>query len=128
MATMEQWKDRAAEAAQDAAKAAKYVALVSKKKLAIASEQEKIRRAYTRLGKVYYKDYVTDEEPDSAEYEPICDEISDCYRKINALKEELTAAKAAYNGESAPDPDTAEDEEETETAEPLPAAPETEQI
>ena len=50
MATMEQWKDMAAgaaqkatEAAQNAAKAAKYVAFVSKKKLAIAAEQEKIR-------------------------------------------------------------------------------------
>ncbi len=107
MATMEQWKDMAAgaaqkatEAAQNAAKAAKYVAFVSKKKLAIAAEQEKIRRAYTRLGKVYYKDYVTDEEPDQAEYAPICDEISTSYRKINALKDEIADAKAAYSGEA----------------------------
>ena len=107
MATMEQWKDMAAgaaqkatEAAQNAAKAAKYVAFVSKKKFAIAAEQEKIRRAYTRLGKVYYKDYVTDEEPDQAEYAPICDEISTSYRKINALKDEIADAKAAYTGEA----------------------------
>lgn len=107
MATKEQWKDMAAgaaqkatEAAQSAAKAAKYVAFVSKKKLAIAAEQEKIRHAYTRLGKVYYKDYVTDEEPDEAEYAPICDEISESYRKINALKDEIADAKAAYSGEA----------------------------
>lgn len=107
MATKEQWKDMAAgaaqkatEAAQSAAKAAKYVAFVSKKKLAIAAEQEKIRRAYGRLGKVYYKDYVTDEEPDQAEYKPICDEISDSYRKINAWKDEIADAKAAYSGET----------------------------
>ena len=107
MATKEQWKDMAAgaaqkatEAAQSAAKAAKYVAFVSKRKLAIAAEQEKIRRAYTKRGKVYYKDYVTDEEPDQAEYAPICDEISDSYRKINALKDEIADAKAAYSGET----------------------------
>ena len=106
MATKEQWKDMAAgaaqkatEAAQSAAKAAKYVAFVSKKKLAIAAEQEKIRRAYGRLGKVYYKDYVTDEEPDDAEYAPICNAISDSFRRINTLKEELSDAKDAYRAD-----------------------------
>ncbi len=124
MTTKEQWKDMAAgaaqkatEAAQNAAKAAKYVAFVSKRKFAIATEQEKIRRAYTRLGKVYYKDYVTDEEPDQAEYAPICDEISASYRKINALKDEIAEARAAYSGETS--------EEEAEQLEAL-AVPEAE--
>ena len=53
MATIENLKDKANDAAQSAAKAAKYVALVSKKRLAILNEQEKIRRNYTKLGKVY---------------------------------------------------------------------------
>lgn len=96
MASMEVLKEKATEAAQSAAKTAKYVALVSKKRLAILSEQEKIRRNYTRLGKVYYKDYVTDEEPDEAEYRPVCEEISESYRRINALRDEIAAAKEAY--------------------------------
>ena len=61
MATMDDLKGMATGAAQTAAKTAKYVALVSKKRLAILTEQEKIRRNYTKLGKIYYKDYVTDE-------------------------------------------------------------------
>ena len=98
MATMDNLKDKASDAAQSAAKAAKYVALVSKKRLAILNEQEKIRRNYTKLGKVYYKDYVTDEEPDDAEYAPLCESISDSYRRINELREEIAAAKEEYGG------------------------------
>ena len=98
MATMDNLKDKASDAAQSAAKAARYVALVSKKRLAILNEQEKIRRNYTKLGKVYYKDYVTDEEPDDAEYGPLCESISDSYRRINELREEIAAAKAEYGG------------------------------
>ena len=101
MASMDTIKDKANAAAQTAAKTAKYVALVSKKRLEIVKEQEKIRRNYAKLGKVYYKDYVTDEEPDDAEYKPICEEISVSFRRINELREEIAAAKAEYNGDGA---------------------------
>lgn len=112
MATMDNFKEKAAEAAQTAAKTAKYVALVSKKRLAILNEQDKIRRNYARLGKVYYKDYVTDEEPDEAEYEPICEEISESFRRINTLRDEIARAKAAYQ-------DVADDApEDTESLDP----------
>ena len=94
---MEVLKEKTVDAAQSAARAAKLVAVVSQKKLLILSEQEKIRRLYTRLGKIYYKDYVTDEEPDEAEYKPVCEQISDCYRSINALREEIADAKAEYH-------------------------------
>lgn len=116
MANMEMFKEKATEAAQSAAKTAKYVALVSKKRLAILNEQDKIRRNYTRLGKVYYKDYVTDEEPDEAEYEPICEEISESFRRINTLRDEIAQAKAAY--QDAAD-DAAEDAQDVELL-PLP--------
>lgn len=109
MANMDHFKEKANEAAVSAAKVAKYVAFVSKKRLAIISEQDKIRRAYTKLGKVYYKDYVTDEEPDEAEYKPLCDAITASFSRINDIKEELAAAKAEYNGEAAEE----EPEEET---------------
>lgn len=99
MATMEQFKEMAADAAKSAAKTARYLALVSKKRVAIVTEQEKIRRCYTKLGKVYYKDYVTDEEPDEAEYTPLCETISDAYRRINLLREELAQAKEAFYAE-----------------------------
>ena len=99
MATMEEIRNLASDAAQSAAKTARYIALVSKKRVEIAREQEKIRRRDAKLGKVYYKDYVTDEEPDDAEYAPICNAISDSFRRINTLKEELSDAKDAYRAD-----------------------------
>ncbi len=121
MANMEMFKEKATGAAQSAAKTAKYVALVSKKRLAILNEQDKIRRNYTRLGKVYYKDYVTDEEPDEAEYEPICEDISESFRHINTLRDEIAQAKAAYQDAVDDAPEDTQDvellplhEEETE--------------
>lgn len=109
MATVDNLMDKASGAAQSAAKAAKYVALISKKRLAILNEQEKIRRSYTKLGKVYYKDYVTDEEPDDAEYCPLCESISESFRRINELREEIAAAKAAYNAEKTEEPSETEE-------------------
>ena len=44
---------------------------------------------------------MTDEEPDDAEYKPICEEISVSFRRINELREEIAAAKAEYNVEGA---------------------------
>ena len=109
MATMETVKNAVSTATENAARAAKYYAFVSRKRLAILAEKEKIRRNYTKLGKVYYKDYVTDEEPDDAEYVPLCEAISNSYRLINALKEQIAIAREEYQslsdgfGEEVPD-------------------------
>ncbi len=94
---IENFKNKAADAARCAADAAKHVAYISKKRFEILSEQQKIRGLYTKLGKVYYKDFVTDEEPDDAEYLPLCESISEAYRRINELREEIADAKEAYN-------------------------------
>lgn len=120
MASMENLKQQANEAAQNAARTAKYIGFVSKRKVLIASEQEKIRRLYTKLGKIYYKDYVTDEEPDEAEYQPLCDSISVSFRRINQWKEEIAQAKEDYcsNGKT--------DEARCEEVFALEAAPEEE--
>ncbi len=107
---LENLKEKAASAAQSAQRTAKYLALVSRNRIAIAREQERIRRAYQKLGKVYYKDYVTDEEPDEAEYQPLCEAISDSFRLINELREEMAEAKEAYAAKGEPEaPETAEE-------------------
>ena len=93
---VEALKDKVVDAAQAAGRVAKLAATISQKKILIAREQERIRRNYTRLGKVYYKDYVTDEEPDEAEYKPLCEEISNSFRYINDLKEDIEDANEAY--------------------------------
>lgn len=77
---------------------AKQLGNISKYKVQIAAEQEKIRKLYHQLGKLYYKDYVTDEEPDEAEYQPLCSGISAHYRKIAALREMIEEIKSNPQG------------------------------
>ena len=93
----------------------------------IAAEQENIRRNYTKLGKVYYKDYITDEEPDDAEYLPLCESVSESYRRINELRDEIDDLKDAYArekaGEVCAEPEVfaaAKKDVEAEASEPLP--------
>ena len=96
--TFDNLKQKVRSAAAVTVDATKQLALISKCKVQIAAEQEKIRSLYTKLGKLYYKDFVTDEEPDEAEYQPLCDGISAHYRKIAELREQLEDAKANYQG------------------------------
>jgi len=93
---LENFKNKAIDCAATTAQTAKLLAFLSKQKVLIKCEQEKIRRNYAKLGKVYYKDYITDEEPDDAEYQPLCDEISASYQYINQLREEMEDAKDEY--------------------------------
>lgn len=103
--TMDSLMDKAAGVAQTAAKTAKHVASISRMRLEIMKERERIRRNYAKLGKVYYKDYVTDEEPDEAEYKPLCDDISASFRRINELRDQIAEEKAAYaDGTTAEEP------------------------
>ena len=90
------FKKKVKTAASATVDATKQFAIISKCKLLIAAEQEKIRSLYTKLGKVYYKDYVTDEEPDEAEYKPLCSQISARYRKIAQLRDRIEEVKANY--------------------------------
>lgn len=127
MKNLDELKEMATDAAQSAARAAKFYAQISKKRLMIAAEQENIRRNYTKLGKVYYKDYITDEEPDDAEYLPLCESVSESYRRINELRDEIDDLKDAYArekaGEVCPEPEVfaaAKKDVEDEASEPLP--------
>lgn len=101
--SFENIKNMAADAAQTAARKAKELTVIAKANLAIRAEQDKQRKAYTELGKLYYRDYVTEEEPDEAEYMPLCDKISASLQAVAAQKEIIEAAKAA-------NPDCAEEE------------------
>ena len=99
MSTREQFVNMASQAASSAGKAAKLMAYITGHKLQIIRQQERIRQLYTRLGKLCYKDRITDEEPDEAEYKPVCDAISDAYRCISRLRDEIEDAKDAYRAE-----------------------------
>ncbi len=110
MPNYEELKAKAKKAAGGAMDVAKQLALMSKCKVQIVAEQEKIRSLYTKLGKLYYKDFITDEEPDEAEYEPLCDNISAHYRKLSQLRDLLNELKCGCQPGKAEADDTARKE------------------
>ncbi|MBE6933256.1 MAG: hypothetical protein E7464_07755 [Ruminococcaceae bacterium] len=105
-------KGYATNAAQTAVKKTKMLASVAKANIAILAEEEKIKKAQLELGKIYYKDFILDEEPDQAEYLPLCDKITESLKLIDNLKLEIALAR---EGAEAEEPAEAEAE-----AEPVP--------
>ncbi len=91
--SLEALKKLAAEVAQAATKFTKSAATVTKANFNILSEQEKLKKAYAELGKLYYRDYITGEEPDDAEYIPLCDAITEATKAIEDLKSQVEEAK-----------------------------------
>lgn len=80
-------------AAQAAANKAKSLGSIAKSNVNILTEQEKLKRAYADLGKLYYRDFITGEEPDDAEYMPLCDDITALIKSIQSLRESIDSAK-----------------------------------
>ena len=121
---LEALKKLIAEAAQVAAKATKSAAAVTKANISILTEQEKLKKAYAELGKLYYRDYITGEEPDDAEYIPLCDAITEATKNIDAQKgtlEDLWPAKDPKDAEEAEPVEEAAEEEPVEEAAEAPA-------
>lgn len=121
--SFENIKSKATDAAQSAARKAKLLAFIAKSNITILSEQDKQKKAYTELGKLYYRDYVTGEEPDEAEYLPWCEKVTQSVKVVDELKtavEQAKAEDAAYSKEDAPvDAEVcAEDGEEAPAEEP----------
>jgi DNA repair exonuclease SbcCD ATPase subunit len=94
--SLEALKSFVAEAAQAAARVTKNAAAVTKSNINILTEQDKQKKAYLELGKLYYRDYITGEEPDDAEYLPLCEAITEAAKNIEALRGEVETAKANF--------------------------------
>lgn len=95
-------REKATEAAQYAAKKTKKLAEIAKANLSIYQEEDKIKKAQTELGKLYYRDYVVGEEMDTAEYLPWCQSIDEAKQTISDLRDyidELKAEQVAAEGE-----------------------------
>lgn len=97
-------KGYAANAAQTAVKKTRMLASIAKANIAILAEEERIKKAQLELGKIYYKDFILDEEPDQAEYLPLCDRITESLKLIDNLKLEIAIARQEV-GEDADDAD-----------------------
>ena len=87
-------KEKAAEAAQAAAKKTKKMAEIAKANVSIYAEEDKIKKAEAELGKLYYRDYAVGEEMDSAEYLPWCQKIDEAKQTIADLQDYIEELKA----------------------------------
>lgn len=87
-------REKATEAAQLAAKKTKKLAEIAKANLSIYQEEDKIKKAQTELGKLYYRDYVVGEEMDTAEYLPWCQSIDESKQTISDLRDYIDELKA----------------------------------
>ena len=124
---LDELKDTALLAAQQAAAKAKNLAAIAKANLAIVNEEGKIRKAQLELGKLFYRDYAVGAEMDSAEYLPWCEKINESNAVIEDLRAMLDDLKAGADPETVAvgedEADEAEEAEDTAAAE-EPIAPE----
>ena len=97
--SFETLKNIALEAAQAAVKATKNAASVTRSNINIFTEQEKQKKAFLELGKLYYRDFITGEEPDDAEYLPICDRITEAAKNIEAMRTNIEDIRSAKQQE-----------------------------
>lgn len=86
-------REKAAEAAQTAARKTKKLAEIAKANVSIYSEEDKIKKAQQELGKLYYRDYVVGEEMDEAEYLPWCQKIDESKQTIADLRDYIEILK-----------------------------------
>lgn len=107
---LEALKGLVAEAAQTTARVTKSAASVTKSNISILGEQEKQRKAYLELGKLYYRDFITGEEPDDAEYLPLCDAITQAAKNIDSLRGERELAREDVKSAFVRTPREAEEE------------------
>ena len=111
----------ATNAAQSAAKRSRKLATMAKANVAIQQEEVRVRKAQLELGKAFYKNFVSGEEADMAEYLPLCEKITTSLNIIEGLRAEIERAKS---GEEAPAEEPAEEEAPAEeAAEEAPAEP-----
>jgi hypothetical protein len=81
--------DAASDVAKNAAKQTKNLAAVGRLKLAITSEEDKMKKAYTELGRLFFRDYEAQTEADMEEYQPWIDKISDAKAQSARLNDEI---------------------------------------
>lgn len=80
--------------AQNAVKQTKTLASVGRTKIAVATEEDKIKKAYAELGRLFYRDYEAQVEVSMEEYQPWCDKITEAKEQIAKLNEEVERLRA----------------------------------
>ncbi len=86
MQNFDEFIDRAASVAQTAAAATKRGLSNAKIALSIAAEEDKIKTAYTAIGKQYFQDVQSDREPAGPFYQEQMRRIRESGKRIAELK------------------------------------------
>ena len=94
MSIFDNFRTRASGVAQNAVKQTKAAASVGRIKLAITSEEDKMKKAYTELGRLYYRDYEAGTEAVAEDYQIWIDKIADAKAQIDRLTEEMAKVRA----------------------------------
>lgn len=101
MSIIDQFKKKAETATAAAASVAnlavnksRTAASLTRVRVAVASEEDKLKKAYTEIGRLFYRDMVAQAEADMSEYQPWCDKAADAKANIERLTVELDALKA----------------------------------
>ena len=98
-----------ASAADTAVSKTRTMASIGRVKLAISSEEDKLQKAYTELGRLFYRDYQAQAETDMTEYQPWCDRAADAREQIQRLTQELETLKAEGKDPVKAEPKTEEE-------------------
>ncbi len=117
--SFETLKNMIADVAMAATRVTKSAAAVTKANINILTEQDKLKKAYMELGKLYYRDYITGEEPDDAEYLPLCDAISEATKNIDELRTTVKDIRSAKPSEEAEPEEAPAEAAESQVAEEL---------
>jgi len=104
-------KARLQSAANFAAKKADALTGLAKANVAIYQEEDKIKKAESELGRLYYADFIAGAEVSGEAYQEICDRISASKLLIEGMKAELADLKAKDQGEAAVEEDEITDED-----------------
>ena len=107
--SFETLKNMLTDFAQVATRMTKSAAAVTKANINILSEQDKLKKAYMELGKLYYRDYITGEEPDDAEYLPLCDAITEATQNIDNLRTTVQDIRSAKDDDQTEEASEAEE-------------------
>lgn len=89
----ESFMDFAGEAAQTAARKTRKLAEIAKCNLSVYAEEDKIKKAYAELGRLYYQNYVLGGEADTAVFEEVCRRIDQSKEAIADLQEYIDMLK-----------------------------------
>ena len=94
MGFFDNMKDRAVDLAQAGVAQSKRLAEIAKLKTANLGEEDTIKKAYIELGKLYYKDFIMEEEPDGA-YVAACERIDAARAAIETNNDRIAELKTA---------------------------------